>query len=370
MWAQLVEFRIDIVEGDISDMKKLSFVLLAMIVAMILGMGLVSAQEATPDPAKADWPTTFIVGVYPGDNIEKALAAQEPLRAYLEKKLGVHTVVVTGTSYGAVIEAMRAGRADAFEVGPLSYLIANNVANAEAIAVGNYSTKVNKTILPAYFSVLFTKKGSGIKTIADLKGKTFAFTDPASTSGYLMPSLTIMDAAGLKTKDDLNSYFGKATFAGSHPAAVLSVVNGTTDAGGTNDDNLVAQATGDAKIPVCGIDANTKIGEEVFHFAMTQDAIDKIYNDCPDGSIAVFAQSVAIPQTPFAVSKNLPQSFKDAVKQALLEIADDQTLVESLGRYYIDPAAIDAKSYKTTDAFFDHLRDAASRLEIDVSKNG
>lgn len=350
-------------------MKKLSFALLAMIVAMIMGMSLVAAQDATPDPAKADWPTTFIVGVYPGDNIENALAAQEPLRAYLEKKLGVHTVVVTGTSYGAVIEAMRAGRADAFEVGPLSYLIANNVANAEAIAVGNYSTKVDKENLPAYYSVLFTKKGSGIKSIADLKGKTFAFTDPASTSGYLMPSLTIMDAAKLDNKDQLDGYFGKATFAGSHPASVLSVWNGTTDAGATFDDNLVTQATGDAKVPVCGIAADTKIGDEVFHYAMTQDAIDKIYNDCPDGNIAVFAQSVAIPQTPFAVNKNLPQSFKDAVKAALLDMVNDQDTVTALGRFYIDPAAIDPTDYKTTDAFFDHLRDAAKRLDIDVSTN-
>src|SRR5215470_18029410 len=134
-------------------MKKFVLALVAMLIA-VLSLSFVAAQEATPDPAKADWPSTFIIGVYPGDNIEKALAAQEPLRAYMEQQLGVHTVVVTGTSYGAVIEAMRAGRADAFEVGPLSYLIANNVANAEALAVGNYTTVVDKTVLPAYYSVL------------------------------------------------------------------------------------------------------------------------------------------------------------------------------------------------------------------------
>lgn len=349
-------------------MKKFILAFVALMLAVVMSLSVVAAQEATPDPAKADWPTTFIVGVYPGDNIEKALEAQEPLRAYLEQKLGVHTVVVTGTSYGAVIEAMRAGRADAFEVGPLSYLIANNVANAEALAVGNYSTTVDKTVLPAYYSVLFTKKGSGIKSIADLAGKSFAFTDPASTSGFLMPSLTIMAAQNLDAKDQLDSYLGQSVFAGSHPASVLAVWNGTADAGATFDDNLVTQATGDAAVPVCGIDKDTKIGAEVFHSAMTQDQIDQIYNACADGNIAVFAQSVAIPQTPFAINKNLPQSFKDAVKQALLEIADDQSLVTALGRFYIDPTAIDTK-LTSVDAFFDPLRDAARRLDIDVSTN-
>ncbi len=349
-------------------MKKLVFAFVALMLTALLAVGLVSAQEATPDASKADWPTTFIIGVYPGDNIETALAAQEPLRAYLEQKLGVHTVVVTGTSYGAVIEAMRAGRADAFEVGPLSYLIANNVANAEALAVGNYTTTIDKNVLPAYYSVLFTKKGSGIKSIDDLKGKSFAFTDPASTSGYLMPSLTIMAAEKLDSKDQLDGFFGQATFAGSHPASVLSVWNGTTDAGATFDDNLVDQANGDAAIPVCGVNKDDKDGTEVFHTAMTQDQIDQIYNACPDGNIAVFAQSVAIPQTPFAINKNLPQSFKDAVKAALLSIADAPDVVNALGRYYVDPTTVDT-SLKSVDAFFDPLRDAARKLGIDVSTN-
>jgi phosphonate transport system substrate-binding protein len=350
-------------------MKKFVLALIALVMAAVMSLSLVAAQDATPDPAKADWPSTFIIGVYPGDNIQKALDAQEPLRAYLESKLGVHTVVVTGTSYGTVIEAMRAGRADAFEVGPLSYLIANNVANAEALVVGNYSKTVDKTILPGYFSVLFTKKGSGIKSIADLAGKSFAFTDPASTSGFLMPSLTIMSAQSLDAKDQLDSYLGESVFAGSHPASVLAVWNSTADAGATFDDNLVSQANGDAAVAVCGIDKDTAIGSEVFHSAMTQEAIDKIYADCPDGNIAVFAQSVLIPQTPFAINKDLPQSFKDAVKQALLEIADDQTVVDALGRFYVDPTTLDT-SLTSVDAYYNNLREAARRLGVDVSTNG
>ena len=345
-------------------MKKVAFsvVLLAMIAMM--GLSMVSAQEATAEAVdRTGWPETFIIGVYPGDNIETALAAQEPLRAYLEAQLGVRTVVITGTSYGAVIEAMRAGRADAFEVGPFSYVLAADVANAEAIAAGNYVTTVDDTVLPGYYSLLFTKKGSGIKSIADLEGKSFAFTDPASTSGYLVPATDVMNAMNFDTKDQLDSFFGQATFAGSHPASVLAVSNGTTDAGATFDDNLIAQV--DAGVAICGIEKGTANADNIFRSPLTEEEIMAIYDACPEGNIAVFRQSPLIPQTPFAVNKNLPQSFKDAVKSALLEIKNDQTLVDAIGRFYVDPTQIDT-SLESIDAMYDPLRVIATKLELDL----
>jgi phosphonate transport system substrate-binding protein len=99
-----------------------------------------------------------------------------------------------------VVEAMRARRADAFEVGPFSYVLAADVANAEAIAVGNYVTNVDTRLLPGYYSGLFTKKGTGIDSIDDLAGKSFAFTDPASTSGYLIPATDVMDAMSFDSR--------------------------------------------------------------------------------------------------------------------------------------------------------------------------
>jgi len=357
-------------------LKKMTLALLALVFASALGFSLVSAQDATAEPTAAatmeataepvdhtGWPETFIIGVYPGDNVEKALAAQEPLRAYLEAKLGVRTVVITGTSYNAVIEAMRAGRADAFEVGPFSYVLAHDVADAEPLAVGNYSTTVDLKTIPGYYSVMFTKKGSGITKIEDLAGKTFAFTDPASTSGYLVPSTDVLTTMKFDNKDQLDTFFGQAIFAGSHPASVLAVSNGTTDAGATFDDNLVDQANAD--IAICGVDKGTEKGKEIFHSAMTQEEIMKVYDACPEGSIAIFHQSPLIPQTPFAINAKLPQSFKDAVKAALLDIANQPELVTSLGRFYVDPTTIDT-SVTSIDALYDPLRVIAEKLQIDL----
>jgi phosphonate transport system substrate-binding protein len=346
-------------------MKKFMLAFVTLVMAALMGLSLVAAQEKTPEPVdRTGWPETFIIGVYPGDNVEKAIAAQEPLRAYLEKSLGIRTVVITGTSYGAVIEAMRAGRADAFEVGPFSYVLAADVANAEPLAVGNYVKKVDLKVLPGYYSVMFTKKGSGIKSIADLKGKTFAFTDPASTSGYLVPATDILNDQKFDSKDQLDTFFGQALFAGSHPASVLAVDGKKTDAGATFDDNLADQFK--AGIKICGVTSEDHAANP-FHSAMTQEQLMKIYDECPDGNIAIFHQSPLIPQTPFAINSKLPQTFKDAVKAALLNLYKDQALVDELGRYYVDPTTINP-DIKTIDSLYDPLRVIAKKLNLDLKK--
>ncbi|HVU13237.1 MAG TPA: phosphate/phosphite/phosphonate ABC transporter substrate-binding protein [Phototrophicaceae bacterium] len=350
-------------------MKKSTLALIAVLIVSLFSLSLASAQSGTPEATaaavdKTGWPDTFIIGVYPGDNIDKALAQNQPLADYLTKELGVRTVVITGTSYNAVIEAMRAGRADAFEVGPFSYLIAAEQANAEALVVGNYFTDVNTNILPGYYSVIFTKKGSGIKTIDDLKGKTFSFSDPASTSGYEIPATDIMDAEGFTSKDQLDAFFGQVIFAGSHPASVIAVANGKVDAGATFDANLSDQVK--AGYPVCGVPDGDYTHNPFATGKMTQDQIDQIYNDCPDGELAVIHQSNVIPNTPFAINKNLPQSFKDAVKAALLDLANHQDVVDALGRYYIDVTKVDP-SFKSNDAYFDGLRNVATKLGLDLS---
>jgi len=348
-------------------MKKLGIVFAALMVLALLGINWVIAQDAEVD--RTGWPETFIIGVYPGDNVEEALSAVEPLRAYLEERTGVRTVLITGTSYTAVIEAMRAGRADAMEVGPFAYVLAAQEANAEAIAVANFeegitleqAADVETEILPGYYSLLFTVKGSGIASVADLAGHSFAFTDPASTSGYLIPATTVMAQMGFTDPAQIEE-FAQIIFAGNHPSAVLSVAEGTTDAGATFDGNLVAQAD-EGLIDLCGYNSTT--GEFPYYQAMTQEEIDAIYAECPDGSIVVFAQTNVIPETPFAVRGDLPQTFKDAVQTALLDVASDPELIVGIERYYVNPTEM--LGLDTLDNLYDGLRDTADLLQLDLA---
>jgi len=344
-------------------MKKFAVVVLSLFVFAALAFTIVSAQDVD----RTGWPETFIIGVYPGDNVEEALAAVEPLRAYLEETLGIRTVLITGTSYNSVIEAMAAGRADAMEVGPFAYILASEVANAEAIAVTNYEVEVDLNEIPGYFSLMFTKKGSGITSIADLAGRSFAFTDPASTSGYLVPATDILLDQGFTDPAQIEE-FTSVTFAGNHPSAVLSVWNDNVDAGATFDANLPIQVE-EAGIELCGytdmgLEGPATAEEWPYLEPMTQDEIMAIYEECPEGSIVVFQQSPLIQEKPFAINRNLPESFRMAVRDALLNVANDQEVVNALERYYVDPS--EAAGVDSIDALYNSLRDIARLLNIDL----
>lgn len=169
----------------------------------------------------------LVVGLLPAENNEEMVKRFEPMRAYLEKKLGEKVKVFTATDYTGVIEAMRKKRVDVAWFGPLSYLLAEQEAGAEAFAVGIRAGSNS----PTYKSIIVTRCGSGIRTLKDLKGKSVAFVDPASTSGGLVPTYMVKQATGVMPQD----YFGKFTYAGSHDAAELAVKNGTVDAAADAD---------------------------------------------------------------------------------------------------------------------------------------
>jgi len=99
-------------------------------------------------------------------------------------KLGCKVEVFVATSYNAEIEAMRNGKLEIGEFGPLGYVLAHQVAKAEAVAA--FGTADGKP--DTYWASIVTYPGSGIKTVAEIKGHSFAFSDPASTSDHLFPA--------------------------------------------------------------------------------------------------------------------------------------------------------------------------------------
>jgi len=148
----------------------------------------------------------------------------------------------------------------------------------------------------------------------------------------------------------------------------FSVWNDTVEAGATFDANLPAQVEA-AGVELCGfndmgLEGPATAEEWPYLESMTSEEIMAIYEACPEGSIVVFHQSPLIPETPFAINAALPQSFKDAVKDALLAIADNQDLVAELERYYVDPTV--ETGAESIDSLYDSLRDIAANLNIDL----
>jgi phosphonate transport system substrate-binding protein len=204
------------------------------------------------------------------------------MRALMEKKLGERVKVFTATDYAGVIEAMRKDRVDIAWFGPLSYVLAEQEAGAEAIAVGIRKGQNTST----YKSIYVARCDSGIQSLKDLKGKSVAFVDPASTSGGLVPTYLIKQASGQMPEQ----YFGKFTYAGSHDAAELAVKNKTVDAAADND--------------------------ITYNKMLAKGLISK------DES-CIIAESDPLPGSPLVVRGSLSPEEKEAIKQAILEAHND-----------------------------------------------
>ncbi len=306
---------------------------------------------------KAGWPEIFRVGFFGGDDAEKTLNDNEPFRLYMEEQLGMPVELFTGTSYSAVIEAMRADRVEGMLVGPFAYVLAVQEAQAEALGV-NVGLEADATTYDPdapthYYSTIFTKKGSGIATLEDLKGKDFTFVDPASTSGHLAPK-TLLLKNGINPDTDM-----KTVFAGSHPSAVLAVWNDQAPAGATFENNLYALAK-EGQIEFCGFPDGKMAVKR------TPEEIKAVYDACPDGNLAIIAFSDEIPSTPFAVRSNLPDSFKTAVKDALLAIKDNDELVAEMKAWYVDPS--ESLGLERLDQYYNSLRDIAKLLNLDLKE--
>lgn len=150
---------------------------------------------------------------------------------YVSKKIGADINFYTTTSYASVVEAMLSGFVDIGKLGPKIYLVANDKSKGQivpVVATGRPPTVFYPKPCACYFGTLATKKGSGLNTIASLKGKVLALVDPASTSGNALPRALFPSLIGGKS---LEQYFGRIFYSGSHSASVRAVATGKADAG-------------------------------------------------------------------------------------------------------------------------------------------
>ena len=214
----------------------------------------------------------------------------------LNKMTGLSYAVQTGTSYAAAIEAMGAGKAQVGFLNTFSILIAQAKYQIIPALVNlrNYQTNsldpdnaLGTKLEPFYKAQFITTATSGIKTYADLKGKSFCFVDPLSTSGYIVPRI-ILKANGIDPDTD----FSATTNAGSHQNVAAAVYKGDCDAGVT------------------------------FINVLTDATLNKTYADIQT-KLVVFADSDRIPNDGVQYIKNLDPKIQAITTEALLAMAAD-----------------------------------------------
>ncbi len=145
-----------------------------------------------------------------------------PLGKYLESKTGTKIEFIPVTDYAASVEALAAKKVDLVWYGGFTFVQARIRSGGTAIPL------VQREEDEKFKSVFITKSDSGIKSIADLKGKNFTFGSVSSTSGHLMPRYYLMQQ-GISPDKDM-----RIAFSGAHDATAFQVAGGKVDAGALN----------------------------------------------------------------------------------------------------------------------------------------
>jgi phosphonate transport system substrate-binding protein len=292
--------------------------------SMLAAAGLCAAMLAAPAArAATDCPNggTVRFGVEPFDSAAKLVPIYGHVSELIASKLGCKVQVFIATSYNAEIEAMRNGKLEFGEFGPLGYVLAHQVAKAEAVAAFAGADGKPDT----YTAGIVTWPGSGVTTLADVKGKSFAYADPASTSGHLFPAYWLQKN-GIDPDKGVKGYY-----AGSHAATFEALRNHKVLAGELNSDQ---------------IESATVSGEY-----KASDYVE-------------LWRSPAIPNDPLVVYGNLPAGFKARLTNVLQNL-DLSSLPENDRKIIGVPGA---HLVPQTDASFDQIRDMVHILHIDLTK--
>lgn len=266
------------------------------------------AFSQTRDPAR------LRIALLPDENAATIIQNAAPLKAYLETALGKTIEIMVTTDYSSMIEAMRFGRIEVAYFGPLSYVLAKSRApEIEPFAVGIERGS------PTYNGVLIAQAGGSVTKVEDIKGKSFAFGDQASTSSHLIPR-AYLAKRGLVAGTDYT-----AVHLGAHDAVARAVQSGQIPAGGLSKaifDNLVQRGTINA----------TKVVE--------------------------IGLSDPIPNYPMVMQGNLAPALKESIRNAFLTMKDAEVLKSFRIQGF---AATDDKAY-------DVLRETAKVLNLDLTQ--
>lgn len=241
----------------------------------------VSAQEITG----------FNIGILGGENAQDRMTSNECFRVKIEEALGVPVKIFTPADYDGVIQGLLGGTLDYAWLGASGYA---KIYLTDPEAVEVKLTKQNMDGSTGYYSIGFARADSGITSIEDAKGKSFAFADPNSTSGYLVPAAELTAKLG-----KLDEYFSEVKMSGGHEQTIVGVANGDFAAGVSWADGL----------------GNWEDGYNSGAFRKAADAglVDM-------NNLVEIWKSALIPEGPMVVRKALPQDVKDKVTQLTADL--------------------------------------------------
>ncbi len=197
------------------------------VIAAALAAGVAFAGARVAAAAECLNPDALTFALVPTEETTAELELYKPVTDRMAKLTGKKIQFFMPTSYASVVEAMLGGFVHVAVLGPYSYVIANSKdPKVEVFATYAKMPGHMQEEGPGYRAALISKKGSKFTSIDSLKGATLGLTDPGSTSGNLLPRVVFSKEIGT----DLDNYFGKIAYTGSHELSSVAVVQGKVDA--------------------------------------------------------------------------------------------------------------------------------------------
>jgi phosphonate transport system substrate-binding protein len=285
--------------------------------------GLAFAAMATPALAASICPAggTIRFAVEPYDSDAILIPIYTKIGNLISAQVGCPVQIDVATSYNAEIEAMRAGKLEIGQFGPLGYVLAHQVADAQAVAtVADANGKPS-----TYTASIATWPGSGITTLKQVAGHTFGYSDPASTSGHLFPAYALK-AAGIDPNKGITPLY-----AGSHTASFEALRNHKVEVGEMNSQAVISA---------------------------------QIHGEYDPKAYVVLWQSKPIPLDPIAVYGKLNPVLKTKLVYTLQHL--DLTSLTPAEQKVIGTQS--GKLVPQTDASYNQIRALVHVLNIDLSK--
>jgi phosphonate transport system substrate-binding protein len=239
-------------------------------------------------PHAAAQEDTITIGLIPEMNVFKQRQRFKPLAEYLSKHMGITVKLSILSRYGNIIDRIKEHELDGAFLGSFTGTLA-----ISQLGVIPLARPINMDGTSTYYGHIFVRKDSNIKTVADMKGKTLALVERATTAGYVFP-LAWLNRQGV---DNIDAYFKEHFFTGSHDAAIDAVLNGKADVGA----------------------AKNTIYERM-----------RVMKPRLDKELVILADSPRVPSNGLSVRKEMPEKYKKQLKNLLLNLHQDEEGVKVL----------------------------------------
>lgn len=243
----------------------------------MLALTLTALILALPGMSQTDGPTLRI-GLIPEQNIFQQAARYEPLGTWIESRSGIRLRFVTLVDYADALEQLRDGQLDGAFLG--SWTAAAGIAELDLEPIAR---PVHPDGTSTYRGYLLVRKGSGIETVAEMKGKVMVFVSRATTAGFAFP-IAYLRERGVKRIED---HFREHYFAGSHDAAIRAVLDGKADVGCAKNTIFEQSAR-----------TEPRLREE----------------------LVILAESAPVPSNGLVIRGDLAPAFKDRLRETLVRM--------------------------------------------------